>query len=117
MDGKKQALRQGEILIIETESFESDINSPYKFNQLKVVENGVIREGEKSGHKHQVKDAILYSDSEGNLYIKAESAQALIEHPEHKTLKLGKKVPGTVYYKVVIQREYDEAKHSRNVVD
>ena len=106
-----QYLRQGEIVLREVGSFENNLEEG-AWGHLTRVENGVIREGEKSGHRHKVVDATLYSDSAGNLYIKAESAEALIEHPEHKNLRLNKK-----YYKVEIQREYDEAKHSHAVRD
>ena len=107
---KEKALRQGEIYLTPCPNFEEDTNRSY--DPLSEVEGGVIREGEKSGHKHQVKGAKLYTDRGGNLYIKADSPSAVIEHPEHKPLKLNRK-----YYKVEIQREYDEAKHSRKVSD
>jgi len=118
---KSKYYRQGELVFKELskEAFEQATVSPYRIHAT-VKEDGVIREGEKSGHKHQVNDGILYSDSNGNLYIKAKDLDSALDieggvkitHPEHKALRLEGK-----YYQVEIQREYDEAKHSRQVAD
>ena len=81
--------RQGEIVFIQRERVEG---SKRKSN--------IIREGEQTGHMHEIVDGQLY-EKDGVMYLKAEANTTLI-HPEHKTLNFPK---GS--YEIRIQREYD----------
>jgi hypothetical protein len=132
----ESAYRQGEILFIKVENMpkwaREHIHTKYT-----AVENNVIREGETTGHKHEVvgtklmtldKGRFFYKDSsqendpeypkvnsmslpDGEMFLTSEG-NVEIKHPEHKTLKLEK---GD--YVVRIQREYDESQKFRNVAD
>lgn len=122
--------RQGELLFIKT-------NVPKGVDQSKMVKikgDNCIREGEVSGHKHEVfgaelmevingnqwyekgeskdKDGNIIPSSrnehftlpEGQMFMSADNTIE-IKHPEHNTLKLEK---GD--YVIRIQREYEEGK-------
>ena len=113
--------RQGELLFIK-------VSVPKEVDQSKMVKSkgdNCIREGEVSGHKHEVFGAELMEVTDGNQYYKKDataygnerfelpqgqmflSANNTIEikHPEHNTLKLEKGE-----YVIRIQREYEEGK-------
>lgn len=91
--------RQGEIVILSLGKDE------------KIPENAenkgdrVIREGEMTGHLHELASGTLYNDKynpEGILWLEAQM-DTILTHPEHDAIKLPK---GN--YKIVIQREYQE---------
>ena len=107
--------RQGELLFIRVENIKA-----LKLENIgEDMPDKVIREGEVSGHKHEVKSpgAVLlkkrevrtfYQDNEhfdlpdGQMFLRSDNSIA-IAHPEHKTLTLEK---GD--YVVRIQNEYTE---------
>lgn len=128
--------RQGEILFVRMEGLTK--GAMEQINQkCKQFGNGkVIREGEVSGHLHEVvgsgtllevekrsyfrwneeseKEDTEYESLNLNnvdLILKADDTLE-IKHPEHKSLKL----PKGEYF-IRIQREYDEALQSRYVAD
>lgn len=117
-----KAYRQGELLFIP-------VDNPMSATQIKrelgEKAGKVIREGETTGHKHEIEGNGLVaemngryvsSDGEGSegfslpngeMFLTAED-NIVIKHPEHKPLKLDK---GN--YVVRIKREYDEAENHR----
>jgi len=130
MDGTK-VYRQGELLFIETK-IPTDL--PDVAQVLQDKGDNCIREGEVSGHKHEVFFGKLWNLLRTNLWYngKNEKGEAAgqeqmqlpegqmaitskerieIRHPEHKPLVL----PAGEYV-VRIQREYEEGK-DRLVVD
>lgn len=107
---KLNAVRQGEILIFRIPEKKANRLK----EGLKLIEP-VIREGEKSGHKHELEgQASLFGESENQeakdkgmvLEVGAEGAE--LKHPEHETVKLPKG-----QYDVKIQKEYDEKKEKK----
>ena len=119
-----ESYRQGEILFIPVQrkkDFEDKVIKNH-YN-LRKKEDMVIREGEVTGHLHEVvsKDAELYEGNPGRIYgLDLPNGDMLliakngisITHPEHKTLTMPK---GD--YVIRIQREYDEAEQHRRVMD
>lgn len=123
-----KGLRQGEVLVLVA----TDVPE-FVLGQLKEKKDMIIREGEKTGHMHKIKgDAQLlvldksyfynrdsvddkgrsYQVPEGSVdFIVNVKGTAVIEHPEHKPLKLAKG-----RYFIRIQREYDEVRN-RQVAD
>lgn len=101
-----KAFRQGEIVML---TLPDNIVLPY--DKLKKVRNNVIREGEKSGHMHEVVNGQLYMFPDGNMVIDAGKGGAEIKHPEHTTIKLpeGK-------HAVKIQETYNPATGARSSV-
>lgn len=121
-----KAYRQGELLFIP-------IKMPKwvdREKQFKKMDSNVIREGEVSGHKHEVEgqgtlfsktSTYIYGDNgvgdgesfqlpEGEMVLTAQN-NLVVKHPEHKSLNLPK---GD--YVIRIQREYIEGS-SRRVND
>jgi hypothetical protein len=125
MDKKncQQVFRQGELLFVK-------VKVPKEVDRAKIGEvlsTNVIREGEVSGHKHEVIGGTLqtlehrshwfenkektsgygqdnYQLPEGQMFLKGDNTIE-IRHPEHKSLKLA---PGE--YVIRIQREYEEGR-------
>ncbi len=85
--------RQGEIIISKINVLPS--------NLIKKG-NKILAEGETTNHKHEITqgDAELY-EYEGTLFLKVESKEVELIHPDHKTIKLPK---GN--YEITIQKEY-----------
>jgi hypothetical protein len=102
--GNLKNYRQGDIIILGITEI------PYSYSKPILLATNVIREGEISGHKHEVKNGKLYEMS-GKIYIEADRGCQVI-HPEHKPIHLPKGK-----YEINIQREYDEAKDSKKVKD
>jgi len=115
--------RQGELIFIAVEGIPDSIKKKVRA-ELKDM-GTCIREGEQSGHKHEVTGAgtpallemdrnDFWADNEkqetvsvelprGQMFLTSDN-QITIIHPEHKALPLPK---GD--YVIRIQREYDEA--------
>ena len=90
--------RQGEILINKMEK------SLSKEDMNKYKDNGVIREGEATGHLHKLdENAELYENEKGVMFFIVKDKSAVLSHPEHAPIAFPK---GD--YRVTIQREYDE---------
>ncbi len=89
------------------------LDAPFKNSTFIEVDN-VIREGEKSGNKHEIGGQSKLFAPEGNkeadigMVLKVGPQGAEITHPEHETIKLPE---GD--YRVLTQREYDEQKHRK----
>jgi hypothetical protein len=107
--------RQGEILI-----FRLPPKSHHWLKSHRLVRFGnVIREGEKSGHRHEVKgqgdllapEGVPEEEKGMNLLLKVGKEGAEIRHPEHETIKL----PEGEYH-VLTQREFSE-KQDRKAKD
>lgn len=106
-----KAFRQGEILIFE---LPDDVKVDRK--KLKRIPDRCIREGEKSGHKHEVKgdgQLSMFGGDEKEKVITTGKKGATITHPEHKPIKLDPKKK----YAVKTQKEYDPKTHSKDVKD
>lgn len=104
-----EAKRQGEIEIFK---LPDDVIIPK--NRVRRIRHNVIREGEKSGNKHEVRgdgQLVLFPDS-GDMAVKVGKKGAVVTHPEHKPVKL---TPGT--HAVKIQKEYDPKRDSKDVKD
>lgn len=100
--------RQGEILIRRINKEEE-----YFFRRYKVPAGTVIREGEKSGNRHEVKGSGNLFKPEGaegfdDMVLEVGEKGAEIKHPEHETVKLPKGK-----YEIKVQREFDEKKHGK----
>jgi hypothetical protein len=98
MKRKYMKARQGEILIFRNDNFR-----PWQ-KGIPVPEN-VIREGEKSGHKHEVKGDAQLAMFGDQMVIEVGPKGGEIVHPEHEPIKLE---PGK--YEVKEQREFDGVK-------
>jgi len=83
----KKAYRQGEILI-----FKLPKNAVIpSYLGLTLQPDGVIREGEETGHKHQVEgDAqlSLFGQEKDEGVIDVGKGGATVTHPEHEDIKL-----------------------------
>ena len=101
---KRKGYRQGEVGIIQALK---DARLP--FGCVSVPDN-VIIEGEKSGHKHEVKNGKLYSKGEDTMYLQAFDNCEVI-HPEHKPIRVPKGL-----YEIRIQKEMKEGE-ARKVKD
>lgn len=106
----EKAFRQGEILFFKVKK------TPETYGRkLLQVPDGVIREGEKEGHKHTVEgDKVqlsMFSDYEEGI-LKIDSKSAKVTHPEHGDLKLPK---GD--YVVKVQKEATGKNRTQKVKD
>jgi hypothetical protein len=129
----RKAYRQGELLFVpvssdELKTLEFDPASQTYSSWNKLGSN-VIREGEATGHKHEVIEQTAGTatmleparrflpglpnmdmiDTEDRLLTVREPVEVV--HPEHRPLNL----PVGIYL-IIIQREYDEVK-SRRIMD
>lgn len=75
--------RQGDILLEKVNAMpETD-----RYARRTEVENGVIAEGEVTGHAHVLKGGTLYTQL-GRMYAVAEVGGGTVVHEEHDTLEL-----------------------------
>jgi len=126
----RKAYRQGELVFIPLTAAElqaMDSGAPRGlFLRFRPLDTDVIREGEATGHRHQVLAGVAAAamlltpvaplpaglpdmapvGADDRLLL-AESA-VQITHPEHRPLRLPKG-----RYLIVVQREYDEARQRR----
>ena len=74
--GKLLAQRQGDVIFI------LGVKIP---EGAKKLDHKVIAEGEITGHKHEISEgkADLY-EKDGVLYMRVESEEVIVDHPEHK---------------------------------
>lgn len=97
---EKNFIRQGDLLFIP----QAEIPS---YHESKLVESGIIAEGEATGHHHRLavlEDAKVFSVGfGGDKYIKVGPKGVSIVHEEHKPVSL---VPNTIY-EVHRAREFD----------
>jgi len=129
----KKAYRQGELVFVPLDAKDMANIGPdaggRAFPRWNRLRTNVLREGEATGHKHEVLTqntgtaAILapaesllqgpaHMDFVGNEdRLLVADAPVEVVHPEHKTLRLP---PGV--FLVVVQREYDEVK-ARRIID
>jgi hypothetical protein len=129
----RKAYRQGELLFIPVDQEDMATLTPdsngQSYPHWKKTDTNVLREGEATGHKHEVITqtkgaATLLAPvstlmrglpdmgligNEDRLLVADEPVEVV--HPEHKPLRLLKGV-----FLVVVQREYDEVK-ARRVMD
>lgn len=111
--------RQGEVLFIPIPILDESF-----LNKLQERKSNIIREGELTGHRHEVVgNGILFNNPHGlsptledgslltmDIYLKVKK-EVGIKHPEHEMLYLP-----VQDYAVVFQREYDELPN-RTVMD
>lgn len=107
----ERAYRQGEIIFLKVKKLPAGFAG---YGQGKRIADGVIREGEKEGHKHTVEGGdvqlSLFGDGEyGTLKL---GDKATVTHPEHKNIKLPK---GD--YVVKVQKEATGKNRSQTVRD
>jgi len=127
----RKAYRQGELLFVPLDTAEMETLNPKNasYPRWKKLQTNVLREGEATGHKHEVLtqnpnmatllapaasllEGLANMDFVGNedrMLVADEPVEVV--HPEHKTLRL----PIGVFL-VVVQREYDEVK-ARRIMD
>lgn len=130
----RKAYRQGELVFIPLDKKDSPLlnlkNDDRTESVWQKLQTNVIREGEATGHKHEViaqtPSAVsllaptqefinIFPDMalvglQDRMLVAQESVE--IVHPEHQPLKLGQGM-----YLIIIQREYDELKAERRVMD
>jgi hypothetical protein len=88
----KQIFRQGDVLLIETDSLPEGAK----------LKNNILAYGEVTGHKHQLDNqALVYADANNRQYVSVEK-QSILTHEEHKPITVTEGL-----YEVRIQREYD----------
>ena len=104
----KEARRQGEILMFRLP------NKVILSKSFRKMRTNVIREGEQSGHKHEIEGdgQLVIVPETGDMAIKVGKKGAVVKHPEHKPVKLPE---GT--HAVKVQKEYDPKKDSKDVKD
>ena len=108
--------RQGEVLILDKKTAKKFYNidlDNIDLKKLKVAPDNVIREGEISGHKHEIKGGQLHMFGETKdegMVLKSNSAGSSVSHPEHSTVNVKKEPDGHV---VIPQKEYDEKKEKK----
>jgi hypothetical protein len=99
--------RQGELAILgNTINQNVNIAELKKRGVLTVVKDGCIREGETSGHKHEVKNGelLLFKDKatgEEKMIVDAKKGTT-ITHPEHAPIAFDKKGK----FEIKVQNEY-----------
>jgi 5-keto 4-deoxyuronate isomerase len=105
----KKNHRQGDLLFVP-------ISSPVDGLMRKDFrKNGVIREGEATGHHHRVEDlstADVFLPQNGMPIVNVGGKGAVIVHPEHKPIRLE---PNTIYA-VHLAREHDPMSRSNRTV-
>lgn len=94
--------RQGEVLIF---GLKPSKKKPTELG-FTLKEDGVIAEGEISGHLHAVTNGKLYEQGD-KMILEAEKG-CILTHPEHKSVPIpeGK-------YEIQIQVEFNEEKHTK----
>jgi len=127
----RKAYRQGELLFVPLDTEEMETLNPKNasYPRWKKLQTNVLREGEATGHKHEVVaeragmatllapagqliQGLANMDFVGNedrMLVADEPVEVV--HPEHKPIRL----PIGVFL-VVVQREYDEVK-ARRIMD
>jgi hypothetical protein len=83
-----KAYRQGEILIFK---LRKNAVIPYYYGEKALQPDGVIKEGEKTGHEHEVEgDAqlTLFGKEKDEGVIDVGKEGATVTHPEHGDIKL-----------------------------
>jgi len=111
----RKAYRQGEILFVPMNN--ETVQAHLDKNKLTLKSDGIIREGEQTGHMHTVVGGTLQEnkgfqpfnrwDNTPEMLVQASNG-ASVTHPEHATLTLP-----NGNYEVIIQREYDEEQDIR----
>lgn len=107
--------RQGEVLILTERADGEQIGFPQDWKKrARLIKDGVIAEGEISGHKHEVANGRLYDHPEKKGIMILEAGEGCtVTHPEHKPVSVPKGV-----YEIEIQREFTGGKEqSRKVKD
>ncbi len=105
--------RQGEVLILDKKTakkrFDIDLDN-VDLKNMPVVPDNIIREGEQSGHKHEVEGGQLhmFGENKDQGMVLNSKTGASVSHPEHNTVKVP---PGK--HAIVIQKEYDEKKDKK----
>lgn len=84
--------RQGDLLIVP-------VSAVVKTQHARSITNGVIQEGEATGHAHRLENGEAWQDR-GETFI-ASAGLALLTHDEHDTITLPE---GT--FKVIRQKEW-----------
>ena len=129
----RKAYRQGELLFVPVSSDELKVleydPAERKYPSWRKLANTVIREGEATGHKHEVieqtpgvatllEPARQFLPGLPNMDMIGTEDRLLtvnqpveVVHPEHKPINLAVGI-----YLIIIQREYDEVK-SRRIMD
>lgn len=109
-EDKMVAFRHGDLIITEVKEVEKNRYGVKKLDHL------ILAFGEASGHKHEITEgkAELFEE-DGTLYLKVESEEAVLTHPEHNSIKIPKGA-----YQVEHQREYapeETYRRERRVLD
>jgi hypothetical protein len=105
--------RQGDVLLfgVDKSKYSRRYSKGWQ-KKFRLKKNGVIIEGEVTGHFHEVQNGKLYEDpkNKDKMILEAESG-CVVVHPEHGPIKMPKGI-----YEIDIQREYD-GKDARKVKD
>lgn len=90
--------RQGDVYLFPTEKLPKKLTS---------VKNKVLAYGEVTGHRHQIIDGDVFTDENGNLFLRATEETQLAHVDEAE--RLADHAPLEIHegdYRVVIQEEY-----------
>lgn len=106
---KKLMVRQGDVLLVETEAAIPKTATEVKRDGGQVV----LAYGEVTGHSHAIADeaAVLFALADGSRMLRA-TKRVVLRHEEHAKIELP-----AANYRVVIQREYVPNELPRSVVD
>jgi hypothetical protein len=102
----KNLIRHGDLLLTPV-----PVESLPAVEQRKIRENGVVQEGEVTGHMHRVDTAlatVFESGYRNDVFIQVGEHGVSIVHDEHKPLELE---PNTTY-RVTRAREFDYLAHT-----
>lgn len=117
MKEKLKCIRQGDLLFIPEAIptwLKNNIDNTRKRNGFR--KNGIIQEGEATGHHHRIDDltkAEVFRPDIGNPIIVVGNEGVRVIHQEHGPITLE---PNTTY-RVHIAREWDLVEGERQVVD
>jgi hypothetical protein len=109
-------IRQGDLLFEPADQYsESYIRSQFKKGDPAYQKDGIIQEGEATGHHHRVDPltADVFRPQFGQPIIVVGGAGADVMHEEHAPVHLE---PDTIY-NVRIAREFDPVEGARQVAD
>jgi hypothetical protein len=89
----EQMYRQGDVLLMKSDR---------PTGVLRQRDNGVILEGEITGHSHRLTAGAVMDAPNGEVFVSAERGAEIV-HEEHATITIPEG-----WYRVIRQREYDE---------
>lgn len=107
MNKGAKMFRQGDVMVVEIDAVPADAK-PVRRDAGRVV----LAYGEVTGHAHAIREkGVALLELGAERYLRVEKG-AELKHEEHSTISIP---PGD--YRVIQQREYDDAEEWRRVAD